>query len=153
MSEYRIEKVRQRVELTLVNRVSLAGDIFLQAASRHHVGPEEPAEALNAEAPFLPLEQVSGDVVIVQKSHVFTLSTALPERDDTVDRGVVGMHVELTLSDGSVWVGSVFPEQPADRPRLVDFLNDTPRRFIALFTRDRVVAVNREHLSFARPRR
>lgn len=153
MNDYRVEKVRHRVDLTLINRVSLAGDIFLQAATRHHAGPEEPVDALNAEAPFLPLEQLSGDVVIVQKSHIFTLTTRLPERDDTVERGVLGMHVEFTLSDGSVWAGSVFPEQPADRPRLVDFLNDTSRRFIALFTRDRVVVVNREHLSFARPRK
>lgn len=153
MSEYRVEKVRQRVDLTLINGVHLAGDIFLQAATPHHVGPEEPVDALNAEAPFLPLEQPSGDVVIVQKSHIFTLITRLPERDDTVELGVLGMHVEFTLSDGGVWAGSVFPEQPADRPRLVDFLNDTPRRFIALFTRDRAVVVNREHVSFARPRK
>ncbi len=153
MSDYRVEKVRHRVDLTLIHRVSLAGDIFLQAATRHRVGPEEPVDALNAEAPFLPLELDSGDVVIVQKSHIFTLVTMLPERDDTVERGVLGMHVEFTLSDGSVWSGSIFPEQPADRPRLVDFLNDTTRRFVALFTRDRVVVINREHLSFARPRR
>lgn len=152
MSDYRIEKVRRRVELSLVNRVELAGDIFLQAAARYGAGPEEPVDALNGDAPFLPLVQSPGEVTIVQKSHIFTLSTPLPERDDAIDRGAVGMHVELTLSDGTVWAGSVFPEQPADRPRLVDFLNDTPRRFIALFTRDRVVAVNRDHLSFARPR-
>lgn len=153
MSEYRIEKVRQRVALTLANRVALDGDVFLQAVARHRAGPEEPIDALNADAPFLPVLQASGEVAIVQKSHVFTLSSAPPERDDTVDRGVVGMHVEFTLSDGSVWTGSVFPELPADRPRLVDFLNETPRRFIALFTRDRVVAVNREHLTVAREAR
>src|SRR5262245_2564637 len=87
MSDYRIEKVRRRVELSLVNRVELRGDIFLQAAGRYGAGPEEPVDALNGDAPFIPLVQSPGDVTVVQKSHIFTLSTGLPERDDAIDRG------------------------------------------------------------------
>jgi hypothetical protein len=68
-----------------------------------------------------------------------------------VDRGVVGMHVELSLADGSLRTGSIFPEVPVDRPRLGDFLNDTPLRFIALFANGQLQLVNRAHIVYARP--
>ena len=78
---------------------------------------------LNADDPFLPLALTSSDLLLVQKSQIAVVRTALPTDDDIVDRGVVGMHVELTFVFGDTKTGSVFPELRADRPRLIDFLN------------------------------
>lgn len=151
MSEYRIDKVRLRVAVTLANGHDLEGDVFLQASARYRAGPEDPIDLLNGEERFVPLERGPGDVLLVQKSHVAVVTMPLPREDDTVDRGVVGMHVELTLGGGVAWRGSIFPEVRADRTRLVDFLNDARPDFVALFTHDRLVAVNRRHVAFARP--
>src|SRR4051794_24271372 len=133
MSDYRIEKVRHRVELTLASGAKLEGDIFLQAFARFRAGPEEPLDVLNDPAPFLPLVLASGELLLVQKSQIAMAATALPDTDDTVDTGVIGMHVDITFVFGEVRTGSIFPELRADRPRLVDFLNNNPEKFLPVF--------------------
>lgn len=151
MSEYRIDKVRHRVAITLVNGHRIDGDIFLQSSTRFRPGPEGPLDALNGDERFLAVALPSGEAVLVQKAHVALVAVDLPREDDAVDPGVVGMHVELTLTDGSAWTGSIFPAVRLDRPRLVDFLNDTPLHFVALFAPDQLLAVGLRHLAFARP--
>jgi hypothetical protein len=150
VSDYRIDKLRRRVAVTLANGRRIDGDVFLQVVARFRPGPEDPLDLLNGSERFLPVVLDSGEALLVQKSHIAVVSTPLPPDDDAVDHGVVGMHVELTLADGSAWTGSIFPEVRVDRTRLVDFLNDTPLRFIALFAPDQLLAVSRRHLSFAR---
>jgi hypothetical protein len=59
--------------------------------------------------------------------------------------------VELTLIDGSAHLGSIFPEVRADRPRLIDALNDHPLPFIALFTAEQLRLVSRRHIAYVRP--
>ena len=151
MSDYRIEKVRQPVELTLANGHRLDGDVFVQAFARFRAGPEEPLDLLNDEEPFLPLVVQADGLFLVQKSQVAIVSTPLPEPDESADTGVVGMRVEFTLLDGSSHTGSIFPELRVDRPRLVDFLNDTHLHFLALFTAERQLLVNLAHIAYARP--
>lgn len=151
MSDYRIAKVRHRVELALTNGDRLEGDLFIPGSAPFRTGPGEPLDLLNDADAFLALELVSGEVLLVQKRQIALVSAALPAEDDTVDRGVVGMHVEFTLSDGTVRTGSVFPEVRHNQPRLVDFLNATPLRFVALFASDRLELVSRDHIAYARP--
>lgn len=152
MSDYRIQKVRRPVEVTLANGRSLRGDVFCQPSRRFRRGPEEPLDLLNDAESFLPLAMSEGDVRLVQKAHIAVVTTELPpESDDMAATGVVGMRVEFTLIDGSSHVGSIFPELPADRQRLVDFLNDTPLNFVALFTTDNLRLVNRVHIAYVRP--
>ena len=76
-------------------------------------------------------------------------SSALTEAD--VEAGFVGMNVEVTLADGLTRTGSVFPELRADRPRLVDFLNDTRLRFLPMFAGEHLLLVSRTHIAYARP--
>jgi hypothetical protein len=149
--DYRIEKTRRRVDVTLANGRRMEGDVFVQPFARFRSGPEEPLDLLNDEDPFLPLALTNSDLLLVQKSQIAVVSTALPDVDDSVDRGVVGMHVELGLIDGSTLNGSIFPEVRLGRPRLVDILNDTKQPFIALFGTDHLQIVNRSHIAHARP--
>jgi hypothetical protein len=151
MSDYRIAKLRCPVELTLANGHRLDGDVFVQSVSRFGTGPEEPLDLLNDHEPFLRVVAASGDVWLVQKAQVAVVGVPLPDAADDVDAGLLGMRVEFTLADGSSHVGSVFPELPADRPRLIDFLNDTPLQFLALFTADQLRLVNRVHIAYVRP--
>ncbi len=151
MSDYRIEKVRHRVGVTLASGDYLEGDIFLQAHARFRAGPEEPLDALNEAEPFLPLVLPSGELLLVQKSQIAFVATELPESDYASDTGIVGMHVEITFVFGDTKAGSVFPELRADRPRLVDFLNNTHVRFLPLFTSDQLLIVSVAHIAYARP--
>jgi hypothetical protein len=149
--DYRIEKARHPVEITLGNGRRLSGDIFVQAHARFRAGPEEPLDTLNEADPFLPLVLDTGEVLVIQKSHIAVVATALPEMDEAADTGVVGMHVELTLLDGESRSGSIFPALRSDRPRLVDFLNHTSLRFVPLYAADQLLLVSRAHVAFARP--
>ena len=151
MSDYRIEKVRHRVELTLASGDRLEGDIFLQAFARFRAGPEEPLDVLNEHERFLPLVLPSGELLLVQKSQIAVVATALPENDYAVETGIVGMHVDITFVFGETKHGSVFPELRADRPRLVDFLNNTPLHFLPFFTADQLLLVSVAHIAYARP--
>lgn len=151
MSDYRIEKVRHPVELTLASGVRLEGDIFLQAFARFKAGPEEPLDSLNDAATFLPLALPSGELLLVQKSQIAVVSTALPVGDDPEEPGVIGMHVEIVFTNGDSRTGSVFPELRADRPRLVDFLNNNPLHFLPLFAPDHLLLISSAHIAYARP--
>lgn len=150
MSDYRIAKLRCPVEVTLANGRRLDGDVFVQSAARFHHGPEEPLDLLNDDDPFLPLAASAGVIYLVQKAHIAVVGVPLPHGDEPVEAGVVGMRVEFNLLDGSAHLGSVFPEMRADRDRLVDFLNDTPLRFLPLFTSAQLRLVNRSHIAYVR---
>ena len=151
MSEYRIQKVRRPVEVTLTNGLRLDGDVFVQASTRFRAGPEEPLDLLNDDEPFLPLVLETGAAYLVQKAQIAVVGTGLPEGDDAVERAVVGMKIELTLIDGSAHVGCIFPESRVDRQRLIDVLNDTSLPFVALFTADQLRLVNRRQIAYVRP--
>ena len=151
MSDYRIEKVRRAVKITLATGATLEGDIFLQAFARFRAGPEEPLDVLNDAAPFVPLVGAGGELLLVQKCQIAIVSTSLPETDDAIDAGVVGMNVHITFIHGETIHGSIFPELRADRPRLVDFLNNTPLAFIPLFAADHLIIIGVKHLAYARP--
>ena len=151
MSDYRIEKVRYPVELTLASGDRLQGDIFLQAFARFRAGPEEPLDVLNEPERFLPLELPSGELLLVQKHQIAFVATALPEFDYAAETGIIGMHVDFSFAFGETRRGSVFPELRADRPRLVDFLNNTPLHFLPFFTADQLLLVSVAHIAYARP--
>ncbi len=152
MSEYRIEKIRRRVEVTLANGCRLEGDVFVQAYNRFRAGHEEPLDLLNDDTLFLPLVVDGGEAYCVQKEQIAVVCCALPEGgDDAAERGVVGMRLEISLLDGSSHVGSIFLEARADRTRLIDILNDGPQTFYSLFTADELRLVNRHHIAYVRP--
>ena len=151
MSDYRIEKVRYPVELTLASGDRLQGDIFLQAFARFRAGPEEPLDVLNESERFLPLELSSGELLLVQKQQIAVVATALPETDYAAETGIIGMHVDISFVFGETRRGSVFPELRADRARLVDFLNRTPLHFLPFFTADQLLLVSVAHIAYARP--
>jgi hypothetical protein len=150
MSDYRIEKVRRRVEIVLANGQRLDGDVFVPLLARVE-SESEPLDLLNDDEPFLPLVLPSGDAFLLQKSHIAIVGTPLPQGDDAIERGLVGMHVEVTLIDGSSHVGSIFPEVRVNRQRLVDVLNDLALPFLALFTTEQLRLVNRIHIAYVRP--
>jgi hypothetical protein len=151
MSDYRIAKLRCPVEVTLANGRRLDGDIFVQSVGRFRSGPEEPLDLLNDDDSFLPLALADDSVCLIQKAQIALVAAGLPVSEKAEEANVVGMRVEFALVDGSTHVGSIFPALRADRPRLVDFLNETPLQFLALFTTRQLRLVNRVHIAYVRP--
>jgi hypothetical protein len=149
--DYRIEKVRHRVGVTLASGDYLEGDIFLQAFARFHAGHEQPLDFLNESEPFLPLELPTSELLLVNKSHIAFVATELPETDYASGTGIVGMDVEITFGFGDAKRGAVFPELRADRSRLIDFFNATHVHFLPLYTTDQLLIFGVAHVAYARP--
>lgn len=142
MQEYRIDKLRRPVQVFLTDGRRLAGDVFLQPRARLHPSPEEPADLLNGDEPFFVFSE-DAEHLLLAKEQVARLETAPPEADNPQEFPNLGIIVEITLADGTVESGCVFPETPASRARLVDYLNAYDQRFLAVYSPDKVCLVNR----------
>lgn len=151
MSDYQIQKLRCPAGLTLSDGRMLHGDIFVQAVAPTHLGAEEPAEVFNDPEIFFPFAIRDGAVVILAKSSVVRadVGSLPPAGDAPADPDDLplapadpGVHVHVTLTDGSSVEGYVFPVTRAARPRLMDFLNDYDARFLPVITADGTSLVN-----------
>ena len=151
MSEYRIEKYRLPVAVTLLGGERLAGDVFVQSHARYRAGPEDAGDLLNSAEAFFPIA-ADGDTHLIAKEMVAEVEADLIGEDDALRRGSAAYAlVEVTLADGTVRTGSVFLEAPIERPRLLDFLNFHTLRFITLHTVDGARLINRRHIARVRP--
>ena len=146
-SQYRIEKLRQPLSLVLTNGSTLEGEVFLQSATRLHRRPEEPVDMLNDEEPFFALMR-DGEAILVAKASVARAVTSLQAVEEDVYSP--GIPVEVTMTDGTVCTGSIFPESRAGRPRLLDFLNSTRERFLSIVDARQVFLVNRDTIAHVR---
>ena len=152
MSEYRIEKTRQRVTIALVGGATLEGDVFLQPTARYRAGPQPPEELFNEEEPFLPVAAAGDHLVLVAKDQITRVQFA-DDAADTDMEGVVSAPVDLVFIDGSMFAGDLRLETRASRPRLLDFLNEERQRFMTLRFTGGVCLVNRRLISQVRQRR
>jgi hypothetical protein len=150
-SEYRIEKLRRPVSVVFTTGMPIDGEMFLGARARFHSGSEEPLDVLNDEAPFFPLREPAGETILIAKEQVaFIEADALDGQDDAVRRVQEGLEVEVTLSQGMVRAGTLFPETSRERPRLLDFLNAYQDRFLAVYAGGTVYLINRQHVAHVR---
>lgn len=148
MSDYRIEKLRRQLSLVLTNGSRLDGEVFLKPVSRHRSRPEEPADLLNDAEPFFALLK-DGEPIFIAKAGVLRAETSYTPSDEFSVVGL-GVPVEVTLTDGSVCVGSVFIESRADRARLFDFLNAYRDRFLPVVDAQQVFLVNTQTIAHVR---
>jgi hypothetical protein len=144
MSEFRIEKVKQQLEITLSSGEKLNGTVFLEPAARTHPGPQNPRELLNEDAAFFPVD-VKGNLVLVAKEHVKHVAYKSGWQTPVISPMTVG--VRLLLSDGSSLDGSIEMEAKSDAHRLLDFLNDYQGRFLSLTDRTTLRLVNRRMIA------
>ena len=148
MTQYRIEKMRRFVAVTLRGGQRIDGEIFLRPTARYQTRPELPIDLLNDGKPFFPVLS-NGVVLLLAKANVAAVETS-NELDDEFAAPVLGLAVEVTLTDGKACRGSVFLETRADRPRLLDFLNSYNEQFVALVEANRVFLVNRSSIVHVR---
>ena len=151
MNDYRIEKYRLPVAVTLVGGVRMAGDVFVQAHARYRAGPEDAGDLFNSREPFFPIA-TDGDTHIVAKAMVTEVEADIVVDDDPLRRASAAYAlVEIVMTDGTVRTGSVYLEVPIERPRLLDFLNFYNLRFLTLHTVDGARLINCRHIARVRP--
>jgi hypothetical protein len=148
-NEYRIEKVRRPVHVVLTDGSELDGDVFLKPVSRYRSRPEEPIHLLNDNEPYFALMR-EGTAMLVAKASVARAVTTAPVDDDDVAFATPGIPVEVTMTDGSVCTGCIFPESRAGRPRLLDFLNTYRDRFLPVVDARQVFLVNTNTIAHVR---
>lgn len=148
MTQYRIEKMRRFVVITLRGGQRIDGEIFLRPTARYESRPELPIDLLNDGKPFFPILS-NGIVLLLAKANIAVVETS-NELDDEFAAPVLGLAVEATLADGKTCRGSVFLETRADRPRLLDFLNSYNALFLALVEASRVFLVNTQSIAHMR---
>lgn len=149
MSEYRIEKVRRRVIVTLAGGARLDGDIFLQPWAPYRTGPQDPGDLLNEADLFFPLSTSGDGMVLVAKDRVTHVQFEA-DGADTETGGSADVAVDVVFGDGSSISGELRLEARTDRARLLDFLNGDHQRFLTLRTSAAVCLVNRAQIAHVR---
>ena len=148
MSEFRVEKRREAVELTLITGATLAGHLFLAGSSHLHAGPERVGDLLNAEGGFFPFEGADGRTSLVNRAHVLTvtLPSLVIETELDSSYGVATRRtVTVLLTSGATMTGVVTVHRPPGRDRLSDYAH-MDERFRYLELPDRSVLINSAHI-------
>jgi len=149
---YRIEKERLEVNITMEDGAELHGYIFLQPKVYGYASHSEPAALFNDRELFFPLELEGGEVLLVSKARVADISgLPLADEDEMVRASSPMALVEVTLAGGLTRLGSMRLEVRADRPRLLDYLNDSDQRFLMLYSDHGVRLLNRKIIERVRP--
>ena len=151
MSDYRIEKSRHRVVVTTQSGQKITGEMFLQPFARPGGGDERAADALNGAEHFFPLAVADDDVVLLSKAQVVHVAAAAEEPEEESDGVARRMLVEVALANGESHTGSITVEAPAERSRLLDFLNRDHNRFLTLHGLDGLLLINRRVIERVRP--
>jgi len=101
---------------------------------------------------FFPLELADGEVLLMCKARIIEVA-GLPLADDSDEiRASAPMSLlQITLAGGITHFGSMRLEVRADRPRLLDYLNDCEQTFLTLYTDQGVRLVNRTMIECVRP--
>lgn len=125
------------------------GSLFVHTQSRSHAGEQDPAELLNEPEPFLIVQREDPDEVrFYQRSAIVRAEYAQPATDAPPD--LQPFPCRLYLMDGSVISGLVRETLPADRSRLIDYLNQTENRFVRIWVDDDLVClVNKAYIIHA----
>jgi hypothetical protein len=132
MSDFRIEKVRHALEITLATGETLAGTVFLEPRARTHDGPQDLRELLDGDEAFFPVA-VDDRVLLVAKDQV-RVARYKPDHPPVVPTPPI--DVRVTLVDNTTIDGGIEVEAHPDARRLLDHLNAFEGRFLSMITAD-----------------
>ena len=152
MHEFRIEKDRCSVTLSMVSGETIAGAMFVQHADESDPRRETARDVLNSSERFFPVETTSG-TLLVAKDRVVDVLAELPDDGDELRRASArSARLEIVLCGGVVRSGVVLLELPTGQPRLLDYLNRLSDRFLVLYATEGTRLVNRALIERVLPR-
>ena len=153
MHEFRIEKDRCSVTLSLASGETITGAMFLQHAEDGDPRRESAHDVLNGPERFFPIETDAGETLLIAKDRVVEALTSLPENGDELRRASArSALLDVVLPSGDVRSGTVLIELPAGQPRVLDFLNRIGDRFLVLYAAEGTRLVNRALIERVHPR-
>ena len=141
LNDFRIEKSLLPVTVTLVDGQTLVGDVFIQASARHRFEMEDATEVMNAAECFFPLRLSTGPALLVSKAQVRDVSVAAEHASQPEWSVVVPTPVRIQLVDGSAFEGKLCLEAKMGNARVLDHLNRSAGRFLALYRNDDLLLV------------
>jgi hypothetical protein len=149
-NEYRIEKERVAVVVTMLGGESLSGHLFAPPAYPPG-GLTDPRPLLNEAEPFFPLGLPTGEVLLIAKRRVVEIVLIDPTVAEELPESVPTALLQITMAGGITHVGSMHLEVRATHPRVLDYMNFCTERFVALRTDEGVRLINREMIERVRP--
>jgi len=151
VSEFRIEKRRAEVALSLATGATVRGCFFLSGSRATHVGPERVADLLNAETGFFPFEvadEGGPHTVLLNRSQVVVVTLLDNPVEAQLDPGYSVASerlVHMLLSTGRTVDGRVRVYCPTGRDRLSDYAR-AAETFRYVETESATVIVNSTHI-------
>jgi hypothetical protein len=153
MHEFRIEKDRCSVMVSLASGETIAGAMFVQHAEESDSRRESARDVLNSAERFFPIETADGETLLVAKDRVVDVLAELPGDDDELRRASArSARLDIVLCGGVVRRGLVMLELPSDQPRLLDYLNRLSERFLVLYGAEGTRLINRALIERVLPR-
>lgn len=153
MHEFRIEKDRCSVTLSLASGETITGAMFVQHAEDGDPRRESAHDVLNGPERFFPIETDEGLTLLIAKDRVVEALTPLPANGDELRRASArSALLDVVLPSGDVRSGTVLIELPAGQPRVLDFLNRLADRFLVLYAAEGTRLVNRALIERVHPR-
>ncbi len=149
MSDLRVPKHRLAVEIVLPGGARRRVAVFLAEAAAGHEGPERLSDLLNGAEDFIPaLDEEAGVMTFLNRAAVALARVPGGAEAEPGDEFTLPTEhqVEITLVDGTRLSGLVSYILPADRARLVDFLNQKAP-FLRLVENGGVTLVSRRHVA------
>jgi hypothetical protein len=144
---------RVSARVTLVEGLTVDGELHLLTRPAYPPGPETPLEMLNRPDAFFALTVEGGGAAFIPKSQVVEVSCLqeVPLFSDP-DRESAAKHVDLevVLPGGPALRGRATIELPPNRSRALDFLNGSGT-FFALWTDGATRYINKSHVRLIRP--
>jgi hypothetical protein len=145
--ELRVPKRRAQVEVLLPSGGARQVVVFLAEFASSHSGPERLSDLLNGGGDFLPALDMATEEMSFLNRHGVAAARVSEEWEPGDDFPAPQQHdVEITLMDGTVLGGRVEFVLPAERSRLLDYLNAWPP-FLRLVEKDRVALVNKRQIA------
>jgi hypothetical protein len=148
--ELTVPKRRVEVEIAFCGGERRRLLLYLAESASDHSGPERVSDVLGRDDRFFPAHDPASDqVVFVARDAVAYASVPRSaEPGDANELTIPTEHVlEITLCDGQRVRGVVGYVLPAERSRLVDFLNHAPSFLRLLASPEELLLVNGRHVA------
>jgi hypothetical protein len=166
IAELRVPMVPVVVEIAGIDGGRATCEVYVPDVPRHgqHALADDLATLVDSDRPFLPVR--TSDAVALVAVHAIRW-LALATRNDTTQADGVPTEVsepepsevltlfdskhdvEVTLDDGTVLTGAILHSSPADKPRVIDYLNRATR-FVRLWTPRAQYLINKQHVARVR---